>query len=629
MLRYLRENTGNWVIKFFLGIIVIVFVFLGVGSFGSKRNDSVATINDEPITIKEYQRAHKMLVDQMRARFGKNLNDDILKAFNVKQQALDSLIEERLVLLEAEKLGITISDEELQQSVLAIKAFQKDDKFNLEQYKKVLSLNSLTPEIFEKSQINTLRQQKVREMLFSSVNVSELEARNWYLFQNIQTAIDYIMFNPVDYTDIKPDSQEIKKYYSENSENYKSDLKIQTEYLEFSPEDYKDEVSITDVMIKDYYQEHRQEFKTPQKVEARHILIKVQEDATQEKVASARKQAQDIYDMAVDGQNFQELAKKYSQGPSKESGGYLGKFEKNAMVKPFADKVFSMEAGEISEPVRTMFGWHIIKLVDRFDASTKTLEQVSKKIREEIETLEIQNMAYYKAGEAFDSVIDGDDFEQVALIAGKKILTSNEFSVNGKGLDLEKNANAGFAKTAFELPLDVISDIKQFGDSYYLIKTIKRFDPVTLEFDLVKERVIDELRAKLQKEQAKKEAGLYLAKALDTNTLEQLGKDKVKSTKLFTRSGSIEEVGNPDEFIKAGFSLNKDNRIYPEIIETLQGYYIIGFKERKTPDESEISENLKNLKSQILRRKEAQSYQAWMAQLRKQNKITYDPQLLR
>jgi len=76
-------------------------------------------------------------------------------------------------------------------------------------------------------------------------------------------------------------------------------------------------------------------------------LIKVQEDATQEKVDSARKQAQDIYDMAVDGQNFQELARKYSQGPSKENGGYLGKFEKNAMVKPFADKVFSMEAGEI------------------------------------------------------------------------------------------------------------------------------------------------------------------------------------------------------------------------------------------------------------------------------------------
>ena len=627
MLSYLRENTGNWIIKFFLGIIVIVFVFLGVGSFGSKRNNSVATINDEPITIKEYQRAYKMLVDQMRARFGNNLNDDILKALNVKQQALDSLIEERLVLLEARKLGITISDEELQQSVLAIEAFQRDDKFNLEQYKEVLSLNSLTPEIFEESQINSLRQQKVREMLFNSVIVSEFEARNWYLFQNTKTAIDYVKFDPADYADVKLDSQEIKKYYKENSEDYKSDLKIQTKYLEFSPEDYKNEVSISDVMIKDYYQEHLQEFEIPQKVEARHILIKVEENATQEKVDSAQKQAQDIYDMAVDEGDFQELAKKYSQGPSKDNGGYLGKFEKNAMVKPFADKVFSMKKGEISTPVKTMFGWHIIQLIDRFDASTKTLEQVSKKIRKELEILEMKSIAYYKAGEAFDSVIDGDDFEQVALIAGKKIVTSSEFSIDGKGLDLSDNA--GFAKAAFELSLDVISDIEQFGDSYYLIKTIKRIDPVILEFELVKERVRDEVKTKLQKEQAKKEASLYLAKALDTNTLKQLGKGKLTTTKLFNRTGSIEEVGTPDEFIKAGFSLNKDNRIYPEIIETSLGYYIIGFKERKTPDESEISKNLETLNAQILRRKQAQSYQDWIVQLKKQNKITYDPKLLK
>ncbi|MCP4764265.1 MAG: peptidyl-prolyl cis-trans isomerase, partial [archaeon] len=464
MLRYLRENTGNWIIKFFLGIIVIVFVFLGVGSFGSKRNNSVATINDEPITIKEYQQAYKMLVDQMRARFGKNLNDDILKALNVKQQAIDSIIDERLVLSEAKKLGIIISEKELQQSLMSITAFQINEIFNLEQYKKVLSLNSLTPEIFEKSQINTLRQQKIRDMLFGAINVSDLEARNWYLFQNSQTAVDYLMFNPGEYTDIKPDNQQIKNYYEENKDNYKSDPKIQTMYLQFSPEDHKDEASISDVLIKDYFQEHPEEFKIPQKVEARHILIKVNEDASKEKIAAAEKEALDIYQMAASGQDFEQLAKKYSQGPSSATGGYLGKFEKNAMVKPFADKAFSMEKDEISKPVKTMFGWHIIKLVDRFEASTKTLAQVSDTIRKKLEILELQNLAYYKAGEAFDSVIDGDDFEQVALIADKKIITSDEFSIDGQGLDL--NDAAGFARAAFELSLDDISDVKQFGDSY-------------------------------------------------------------------------------------------------------------------------------------------------------------------
>ena len=630
MLRYLRENTGNWIIKFFLGIIVIVFVFLGVGSFGSKRNNSVATINDEPITIKEYQRAYKILVDQMRARFGKNLNDDILKALNVKQQAIDSLIDERLVLSEAQKLGIIVSETELQQSLLSIKAFQKDEIFNLEQYKRVLSLNSMTPEIFEKSQINSLMQQKIRDMLFGAINVSDLEARNWYLFQNNKIAVDYLMFNPGEYTEIKPDIEQIKNYYVENQENYKSDPKIQSMYLKFSPEDHKNEASISDVLIKDYFQEHLGEYKTPQKVEARHILIKVNEDALKEKVAAAEKEAMQIYQMAVDGQDFEKLAKKYSQGPSKSTGGYLGKFEKNAMVKPFADKVFSMKKGEISKPVKTMFGWHIIKLVDMFEASTQTLAQVSDTIRKELEVLEMQNLAYYKAGEAFDSVIDGDDFEQVALIAGKKIITSNEFSIDGEGLDL--GDAAGFARAAFELSLDDISDVKQFGDSYYLIKTIKKIDPVVLEFDIVKSTVLNELKSKLQQEHAKQQAQLYLAKALDLNDIKALAKEhslKFKSTKLFTRAGNIEGIGNADEFVKAGFSLSENKKIYPEIIENTLGYFVLQFKEKQTPEESEILKNIKTLKEQILQSKQARSYQSWMVNLRKQNKITYDPLILR
>ncbi|NOX34110.1 MAG: peptidyl-prolyl cis-trans isomerase, partial [Deltaproteobacteria bacterium] len=395
MLRYLRENTGNWIIKIFLGIIVIVFVFLGVGSFGSKRNNSVAMVNDEPVTIKEYQRAYKAMVDQMRARFGKNLNNDLLKALNVKQQALNSLIEQKLVLAEADKLDITVSDKELQDSLLSIKAFQQNGKFNLARYKKVLSLNSLNPEIFEQDQINSLRQQKVRDLILSAVNVSDFEAKSWYLFQNTKTSVNYLLFNPDDYTDIRPDDEQIDKYYTENKDKYKSKPKVKALYLKFSPEDYKDKVSISKADIKEFYDQNKEQFKIPPKIEARHILIKVNEDAKEEIVNQAEKRALKIYNMAEKGQNFQELAKKYSEGPSKDSGGYLGIFEKKAMVKPFADKAFSMKANEISKPVRTRFGWHIIKVVAKFDASIKTLAQVSEKIKRNLAQKELLNLAYY------------------------------------------------------------------------------------------------------------------------------------------------------------------------------------------------------------------------------------------
>jgi peptidyl-prolyl cis-trans isomerase D len=629
MLRYLRENTGNWVIKIFLGIIVVVFVFLGVGSFGSKRNDSIATINDEPITIKEFQQEYKIIVDQMRARFGKNLNDDILKALNVKQQALDSLIERKLILAQADKLEIIVSEKELQESLFSIKAFQKDGIFNLDQYKKVLSLNSLNPEIFEYNQLNSMRQQKVKDLVLSTVNVSDLEARDWYVFKNTKTAVDYLVFDPKDYSDISPDEEQIKTFYAGNKDRYKSEPKLNAVYLKFSPEDYKDKVMVTDARIKDFYEQNQEQFKIPQKVEARHILIKVAQDAEEEKVNEALKRAQDIFDMAQKGQDFEELAKQYSEGPTKDNGGYLGVFEKQSMVKPFADKAFSMKAGDISEPVKTMFGWHIIKVVAKFDASVQTLAMASETIKKELEQQEMQNLAYYKAGEAFDAVIDGDDFEQVALIVNKKLVSTKDFDINGKGLEIEDNT--GFATAAFSLALDAISDVKEIGDSYYLIKVVKKIEPALQAFDIVKDKVLKELTQKLQIEKAKEDAQLIISKTSDEKTLEKLAKENLltlKSTELFTRNSRVEEVGNSPEFVQASFLLNKNNKIHPEIIEVSSKYYVVGFKEKKLPEESEIIENIKTIKDEITRNKQSQYYQAWINELKSHSKINYDPEIL-
>ena len=629
MLRYLRENTGNWIIKIFLGIIVVVFVFLGVGSFGSKRNDSIATINDESITIKEFQQEYKIIVDQMRSRFGKNLNDDILKALNVKQQALDSLIERKLILAQADKLEIIVTKKELQESLFSIKAFQKNGIFNLDQYKKVLSLNSLNPEIFEYNQLNSMRQQKVKDLVLSTVNVSDLEARDWYVFKNTKTAVDYLVFDPNDYSDISPDEEQIKSFYAENKDKYKSEPKLNAVYLKFSPEDYKDKIMVTDARIKDFYEQNQEQFKIPEKVEARHILIKAAQDAEEEKVNEALKRAQDIFDMAQKGQDFEELAKQYSEGPTKDNGGYLGVFEKQSMVKPFADKAFSMKAGDISEPVRTMFGWHIIKVVAKLDASVQTLAMVSETIKKELEQQETQNLAYYKAGEAFDAVIDGDDFEQVALIVNKKLVSTKDFDISGKGLEIEDNT--GFATAAFSLALDAISDVKEIGGSYYLIKVVKKIEPALQAFDLVNNKVLSELTKKLQIEKAKEDAQLIISKTSDEKTLEKLAKDNLlilKSTELFTRNSKVEEVGNSPEFVKASFLLNKNNKIHPEIIEVSSKYYVIGFKEKKLPEESEIIENIKTIKDEIAWNKQSQYYQAWINELKNQSKINYDPEVL-
>jgi peptidyl-prolyl cis-trans isomerase D len=628
MLRYLRENTGNWIIKFFLGIIVVVFVFLGVGSFGSKQNDSVATINDEPITIKEYQQAYKSFINQLQARFGTSLNDDLIKAFNVKEQALNMLVEQKLLMAEAEKMGISVSDKELRNLLLSIKAFQEGGLFDMERYKRVLSQNGTNPEIFEHSQIISMTTDKVKNLINANINVSDQEARAFYTYQNTKAAVDYVGFQPSDYTTIKVAFEAVQKYYEENKDAYQSPAKIKASYLTFSPKDYENSVTITDETIKNYYEQNIESFKTPEKAEASHILIRLAEDADEVTAGFAEQKAMDIYNKAVNGEDFAALARQFSEGPSKESGGYLGTFDRASMVEPFANAVFAMAPGDISEPVKTQFGLHVIKVMNRFDAAVQSLAQSSEQIKKQILKEESQSIEYEKAGLAFDSVIDGDDFEQAALIAGKTVLQTEPFDAQGTGLAIPNSAQ--FAREAFALTAEDISDVKQFGDQYYLIKITQRIAPAIQPIETVASEVEKDLISKLQKEQARKDAQSYLDTSVSAGKLADLTDNKtIKTTPLFTRNGAVEGFSDSSKITAAAFSLDEKNPVYKELVETADGFYIIHLKEKSTPGETEVKENFEPVKKEIAYRKQIQAYQTWLTQLKQGYTIKYDPAVLK
>jgi peptidyl-prolyl cis-trans isomerase D len=629
MLRYLRENTGNWIIKIFLGIIVIVFVFLGVGSMNATRQNEVASVNDKPITFSEFQDAYKNMVQRMRSQFGNALNDDLLKALNVKQQALNGLIDQKLLDMEAEKMKIVVSDQELQDVLLSIKAFQKDGAFNIELYKAVLGQNSLTPETFEALQRKTLKTAKLREMVLNGITVSDTEARNWYLFQNTKMSVDYITVDPGTFTGITPTAEQIKKQYDENPDLYKSEPKRKAVYLVFSPEDHKGTAGVSEDQVKEYYEQNKARFTTPEKVEASHILIKTAEDADEAAVEAARKEALAAYEKAAKGEDFSELAKELSQGPSGPNGGYLGSFERKSMVKPFGDAAFAMKAGEISKPVKTQFGWHVIKLIAKHQAKVESFEKAATLIRNELEGQELQNLAYYKAGEAFDSVMDGDDFEQVALIAKKTLLTTSEFTADGQGLEVENGSE--FARSAFELKNDEISEVVQMGNQYFLIKVVEKIEPKLLVLEDVKVSIVDMLTARQQKEAARKAAENLLKKADSGKKLADLAKENnltLASTELFTRNQSIQGIPGSQGIAAAAFKLTEEKPVYSEVLTAGQNFYVIGFKEKLVPETMTAEENQDKIRQEVGYRKQQQYYSAWIENLKSNADITINTEII-
>ena len=626
MLRYLRENSGNWIIKIFLGIIVVVFVFLGVGSMNSSRNNSVASVNDIPITVDEFEYAYRNLVEQMRTRFQDNLTDDLLQALNVRQQALNSLIEDKLMLAQADAFDIAVTDSELQESILAIEAFHRDGQFDMEQYRQLLGLNSLTPEMFEQRQREQLKKHKLQEMVLSAVSVSDLEVDSFYVFYNTEVKVDYIKVDPADVSGVTVTPEQIQSHYEKNKDRYQSDPKRKTAFIRYSPQDFQDQVSIGPDQVTAYYETHPEEFETPEQVEASHILIPVDDTADEQAVETAREKALAVFQRAVEGEDFAKLAKETSQGPSAEDGGYLGKFDRNSMIQPFSDVAFTLKPGQVSEPVRTRFGWHVIKVANRFDAQVKTLDQVAEEIETRLKQEEMQQLAYYKAEDAFDAVIDGDTLEQVALLTEKNVETTDAFDQNGTGLDLAPAFE--FAQAAFDLQPRQISDIRQIGNDYFLIEVTETIDPAQLPLEAVSDRISGELEEEFRQARAKTRAENLLEAVKKEGKIAQTALETdltVSTTDWFTRNDTVQEIGRSDALIRAAFALTPKQPVHPEVLQTNQGFFIIAYHDRQIPEPDEIRENLTEIKTQLLQAKQGQYFQAWIDELKEKSQIDVTP----
>jgi peptidyl-prolyl cis-trans isomerase D len=523
----------------------------------------------------------------------------------------------------ANNLEMKLSDKEVADVLTDISFFKTDGKFDFNKYEKVLANNSMTPEMFEFSQKKSLIQQKIQNLIFDTVSVTDMEVIEWNKYLNTKVSINYIKFDPADYVGINPSQEEIKNYYKENKENYKTDAKLIVEYLKFSTEDYKDQIKVTKQELEQFYEENSQQYNIPEKVEARHILVKTDESFDNAKIEEKRKEAMKIYEMTMDKNNkFEDLAKKYSEGPSNVNGGHLGTFSKGDMVAPFSEKAFSMKPGEISKPVKTRFGWHIINVVAKHEATKKLFDDVKDEIKTNIIEKKAVDDAYYDAGDAFDAVIDGDSLEQAGLIAKKKVLKMGPFSENGQGLEFQNNSK--FTKAAFSTMINEISNIVEIENSYYLIKPIEKIDPEVIEFEVINEKVKADLIVKMQKEKAEKLSTDTLVKSKDFKTLSEIAQKqnlKLGTTKLFNRNGFIPEIGYSPIISEASFKLVKNDEKYFKTIEMNNVSYIISLRERSEPKDIKDAKEKETIKKQLEDQKKNVIYAAWIDALKANNDV--------
>ncbi len=619
LLSLIRKHAQSWLIKAIIAIIAIVFVLYFGSTRQGDRNAKTAKVNGELITTQEYKKTYYNMMEMFKNQYKGIWNDDLIKSLDVKTMALNNMIIKILINQEAERLGLAVTKKEVQNSVLKYAAFQLDGQFDMRRYQTLLDHNRMTPEKFENDLEQELLSGKLRQFLDAFITLTDNEVQDDYEYNNEKIKISFIHFKPDQFKDtIQPDEAAMNDLFEEQKEKYRIPKKIKIEYLEIDPNSFKEGIEIPDSEVKSYYEYNIDLFSKPKQVRARHILFKLDEKTPEEEAKKIRTKAESVLKEAREGKNFAELAKKYSEGPSKTKGGDLGYFSSGQMVKAFQDEAFKMKSGDISDLVRTKFGYHIIKIEDIKEAQTKVQDEARKQI---VKTL-TENTAMELAYEKGQILIDQMPYDtKLSEYASEHALETKFTDYLSQDDPIHVIGNKKELKqTIFTLEINEISELIELRNKYYIFQVSDIKNSYLPEIKAVADKVKKDLIGRLALREAKSAADKFLDHLKNGKAWDELAKEKelkIEKTDFFTRKGYIPKIGYEPELNDIIFKLNENKRHPDTIFENNKGSYVVRWEEDKTIDEKKFQEEKDKQRLSLMQKKRAHIFESWVENLKK------------
>jgi peptidyl-prolyl cis-trans isomerase D len=364
------------------------FVFFGVDRLQSPvGGETVAKVGSYRITQQEFNRTLRERQEAIQRVMQGRATPEMLDSTELRSNVLEALIRQRTLLNNAENAGLMVTDQQLQQVIAEIPAFQNDGRFSLQQYQQFLRSQGLTPAMFEAK----VRRDVLLQMLDHGVGgtgiVSRTVAERVARISEQQREVSHFTVSPAEFaSQAKPDGDAARKYYEAHVDEFRIPEQVRVEYVTLSVEAFLADVSLDPSEVQSFYEANRSRFESEEQRQASHILITVDAAGGAEAKQQARARADDIYRQVKEAPGrFEELAKKHSQDPgSAAKGGNLGYFGRGVTPKAFEDAVFRLKVGELSPPVESVDGFHIIRLLGVRPAVTRTLEEARGEIENEL-----------------------------------------------------------------------------------------------------------------------------------------------------------------------------------------------------------------------------------------------------
>jgi len=619
----MRKHTKSILIKVMVGLIGVVFVFWGIYSFRERPGSKIAYVNGDLITGLEYDAVYRDMLDALQKQYREYWSDNLIKVFQLRQRALNSLIEKRLISQEAGRLGLGVTDEEVSDAILTYPAFQVNGEFDEGRYRSLLRHNRMEPSDFESGIKLELLEEKIRQLITCFFPTTDKEVLDYYTYSKEKINVGFVSLNPEDFKEeVEVRQDEKKAYFEQNKERYRVPEKIKIAYLSMEPSDFEDKVTVTEEEISDYYELNQERFKDPEQVKARHILFKVAPNASESEEAEAKEGALAILKRARAGEDFSELAKKHSQDLSASNGGDLGYFQRGKMAKPFEDLAFGLKPGELGGPVRTKFGWHIIKVDDVKEASIKTLADVRDEIIETLKRDVGRDMARERLLSLMDQMPYDIDLTTYAAQHGLTATESDYFPKKGNVPGL--GGDERFKKSIYSLEKGEVSDVIAHNDRFYLIQVVDSKDSYIPEMSEVSDQVHKDFIDHLSLAAAKKEAEGYLEELKGGADWFEVAKSKglkTDETGFFSRGQSIPKIGQAPLLREAAFSLSSEERYPDQAFEVDKKVYIISWLDNEGIDREDFDKERESFRQALLLAKVRRISNAWLQSLRDKAEI--------
>jgi peptidyl-prolyl cis-trans isomerase D len=603
MLKILRKHSKHWVIGLIIGAIVVVFIFWGMGSRRAAQSQELAEVYGESIPMATYYQYATLL--EKKARFRRNLTDEDYKA--LREGAQNSLI--RLVLLNkaADRMGLTVSDAEVQAAIIRDPAFQHDGAFDPRLYEYFIGRgrNREAEKVaYEKWLRMQLLAAKAIDTIASFAKVSEVELQNYFQLIREAMQVNYLVVNPESFVaKAKPTDAELKEYYQKHEAELRVPEKIKVRYLLIRSQDFLKKVEVSPQEIEDYLSDHSSELVRPTVIRVREIVLALPAKGGSASQQQLKQKAEEILKQARQGQDFAQLARTLSQGgePVSVTRGKKGEAW---------DKVaFALAPGETGL-AQTDNGFHLIKLEEiqkseplpEAEAKARAQEKITEEKSRELARDEAKRLQAEAATTSFQEMITKNKLSPQET----PLITLTE-PIPGLGVVRALN------KEAFSLKAKEVG-LAEVPGGFAVLEDRERKAAYLPTLEEAKDKVRQAVARQEAQQMAEKEAGQLLARLRQGEPLAKVAAQAalpLKDSGYFTRLQGFMQQPLAEPLTSAAFLLS-DKQQYPDKPIAWQGkYYLLAFKGKRLPTQEEFQKDRENLERRVLEDKRQVLLDAW------------------